>query len=120
MNTTILRMPKFNFHNKTFSLLDNSQNGKAGSETIFQYQQNGNLVTADYSGGDIKYGKIIADLRGDRLHMLYQCMTIENELKAGKAIADISLTENGKIKLNLHWEWLDGSGKKGTSEYLEN
>jgi hypothetical protein len=47
-------MPGFNFHNKTFSLIENSENGKVNSETIFKYQQDGSLVTADYFGGDIK------------------------------------------------------------------
>lgn len=107
-------MPGFNFHNKTFSLIENSENGKVNSETIFKYQQDGSLVTADYFGGDIKYGKIIADLRGDKLHMLYQCLTKNNELKAGKAIADIGLSSEGKIILTLNWEWLDDSNKKGT------
>ena len=51
--------------------------------------------------------------------MLYQCLTVDNELKAGKALAKIRLTENGKIKLTLDWEWLDEENAKGRSEYLE-
>lgn len=112
-------MKNVNFKNKTFLLIENSKNGKSNSNTIFKYQQDDNLVTADYFGGSIKYGKIIANLKDNKLHMLYQCLTIENELKAGKAIANISLNEEGKIKLILNWEWLDDKKKKGTSEYLE-
>jgi hypothetical protein len=85
-----------------------------------KYKQEGNMVTADYFGGKIKYGKIIARLNGKQLEMLYQCMTMEGELKAGKALADVSLTENNKIKLSLNWEWLGNQNKKGVSEYLEN
>lgn len=62
------------------------------SDTIFEYKQNGNIVTADYFGETIKYSKIIADLQGDKLSMLYQCLTTDNELKAGKAIAQISIS----------------------------
>jgi len=112
-------MTNYNFHNKTFSLLENSSKGKVNSQTIFEYQQEGDLVTADYHGGTIRYGKIIAQLKDHQLHMLYQCLTTENELKAGKAIADISVTPTGKIKLNLHWEWLGNKTEKGTSEYIE-
>jgi len=111
-------MKPFNFNNKTFYALQNSKNGTVNSDTIFKYKQDDNLVTADYHGGTIRYGKIIAELRGDQLHMLYQCLTTENELKAGKAIADISLI-NGKLNLKLNWEWLDAKKKKGTSEYIE-
>jgi len=113
-------MSEFNFNNKTFSLLENSENGKVNSETIFKYKQEGNLVTADYCGGTIKYGKIIAYLKNDKLDMLYQCITNENELKAGKAIADISLTKENKLKLKLNWQWLNKEDESGVSEYIEN
>ncbi len=112
-------MTEFDFNNKTFLLVQNTDNGQVNSETIFKYKQDGNLVTADYFGGSVKYGKIIADLQGDKLNMLYQCMTTENELKAGKAIADITLTDQGKIKLTLNWQWLTNENEKGQSEYIE-
>lgn len=112
-------MKQFDFNNKKFALIQNSENGQVNNDTIFEYKQNGNLVTADYFGGTIKYGKIIADLQGDKLSMLYQCLTIDNELKAGKAIAEISVSENEKIKLKLSWEWLANGNDKGTSEYIE-
>jgi len=113
-------MAEFNFNNKTFALLENSKNGKVNTETIFKYKQNSNLITADYFGGTIKYGKIIAHLRNNKLDMLYQCITTENELKAGKAIANISLTKENKLKLKLNWEWLRNNNESGISEYIEN
>lgn len=113
-------MSEFNFNNKIFSLLVNSENGTVNSETIFKYKQEGNLVTADYYGGSIKYGKIIANLNNNSLDMLYQCITTENELKAGKAVAEISLTKDNKLKLKLNWEWLGRKNGIGISEYIEN
>ena len=112
-------MSEFNFHNKTFYLLENSESGKVNSETVFKYQQEGNIVTAEYIGGTIKYGKIIATLNNNILNMLYQCVTTENELKAGKAIAKISLNKDNKILLKLNWQWLNDNKEKGVSEYLE-
>lgn len=112
-------MSEFNFHNKTFYLIENSKKGKVNTDTVFKYQQEKNIVTADYFGGTIKYGKIIATLEGNILNMLYQCVTSENELKAGKAIAKISFNESNKILLKLNWQWLNGNEDKGVSEYLE-
>ncbi|PKB17357.1 hypothetical protein [Flavobacterium sp. 5] len=112
-------MNNYNFNNKKFALIQNTESGEVNSETVFEYSQDGNLVTADYFGGTIKYGKIIADLKGDELNMLYQCLTTDNLLKAGKAIAKISLTDSGKIKLSLNWEWLTDGSEKGKSEYIE-
>jgi hypothetical protein len=112
-------MDTFDLNNKKFVLIQNSEKGEVNSETIFEYQQDGNLVTADYSGGTIRYGKIIAEINGDKLNMLYQCLTTDNQLKAGKALAIISLTEEGKMKLTLDWEWLTNGNDKGKSEYIE-
>jgi len=69
-------MTGIDFNNKVFSLLENSENGKVNSETIFEYKQKGNLVTADYYGGTIKYGKIIANLKENKLDMLYLCIQL--------------------------------------------
>ena len=100
-------------------MIANSENGQVNSATTFEYKQQGNLVTADYSGGSILYGKIIAVLDGNYLNMLYQCVTNENEMMAGKAKALISLNEYNKIKLVLNWEWLGDEKEKGTSVYIE-
>lgn len=113
-------MNAINFNNKRFSLVDNSENGKVNSDTVFEYSQEGSLVTANYHGGTVIYGKIIAVLKGDQLNMRYQCLTTDNELKTGKAIAKVTQLPNGKLKLSLNWEWLDGDHKKGVSEYIEN
>lgn len=112
-------MRKINFDNKKFAVLRNSENGKVNKDTIFEFKQNGNLVTADYHGGSIIYGKIIAVLQGEELNMLYECITADNQLKAGKALAKISFTEHFKMKLSLQWEWLTGGKEKGNSEYIE-
>ena len=112
-------MEPVNFNNRKFALIDNSSNGEVNTDTIFNYQQEGDLVTADYKGGSIEYGKIIGRLENDQLHMLYHCMTTDKVLKAGKAIADISYTYNGRIILTLDWEWLTEHGVSGTSSYME-
>ena len=110
---------KYDFNNKTFALVQNSDNGQVDTETTFKYKQDGDLVTADYFGGTIRYGKIIASLKGDNLNMLYQCLTTDGELKAGKALAVISKSSEGKIKLQLNWQWLGKENQTGESEYIE-
>ena len=112
-------MHTFDFNNKKIALIQNSDSGQVNSDTVFKYKQDGNLVSADYFGGTIRYGKIIAVLKDDELNMLYQCLTTDHLLKAGKAIAKLSLTDTGKIKMTLNWEWLTNGNEKGTSEYIE-
>ena len=113
-------MSTFDFNNKTFSLVENSANGQVNSDTVFAYKQEGDLVTADYYGGTIRYGKILAVLKGDEMDMLYQCVTTANEMKAGRAKATVSRNENGKMRLRLNWEWFGDKEERGVSEYVEN
>lgn len=111
-------MKSFNLNNRTFILMDNSKCGKVDDQTIFKYRQKNNLVTADYSGGSIQEGRIVAQFRNNRLHMLYNCITSDNELKAGKAMADVTRSREGKLILSLNWAWLETS-KTGRSTYIE-
>jgi hypothetical protein len=112
-------MPDFDFNNKTFVLLKNSESGLVDTGTLFRYKQDGELVTAGYSGGSILHGSIVAVLAGNRLEMLYHCLTTAKELRAGRAAAVITTMPNGKIKLSLDWEWLTGPAGRGQSEYIE-
>jgi hypothetical protein len=113
-------MKNLSFNNKKFVLVQNSKTGKVNSETLFFYKQERDLVTADYQGGIVvRYGKIIALLENDKLDMLYQCVTDEGQLKAGKALAKVSFTESQKIRLKLNWEWITGEISRGNSEYIE-
>ena len=112
-------MNQINLHNKKIILLDNSEKGEVSSKTIFEYQQNQNLITADYKGGTIRYGKIIGQLENEKIEMLYQCLTTDGVLMAGKAIADVSISAENKMKLKLNWEWISGKEGKGESEYIE-
>lgn len=107
-----------NLAGKTFILLQNSAHGSATSETIVRWKKEEEVLTAVYTGGAIIYGRIVGLQHGMKLNLLYHCLTVDNELKAGKAIADISFAPDEKLRLDLDWEWLDG-GEKGHSAYVE-
>ncbi len=113
------RRPEFNLDHKQFVLIQNSESGTVNSDTVFYYRQEGKLVTADYWGGSIQNGKIIAYLSGDQLDMLYHCVTTEGLLKAGQATAKVFQLEDERLKLALDWKWLAGGRGQGQSEYIE-
>ena len=59
---------------------------------------------------------IIAFYKGDYLD---QMLSVNEELKAGKTIAEMSLPDHNNIQLNANPEWLSGNSIKGTSIDLE-
>lgn len=48
--------------------------------------------------------------------MLYHCITISGELKAGRAMAIFSHNVDKKLCMHLDWQWLTGDRSKGVSE----
>ena len=113
-------MEKITLNNKKFTVVNNSKDGKVSNDTTFHFRHKGKVVTAGYQGGEIKHGKIIAKMTSDEeMEMLYQCLTTDDELKAGKATAKLELDAEGLIRMKLNWEWMDDSKQKGTSEYIE-
>lgn len=111
--------PKINFDGKTLLLIENSDKGEVNSDTVFEFSQNYDLVTADYEGGTIRYGNITGHLKEDKLEMVYQCITHKNRLRSGKGTGIVKLDDDGKIRMKIAWEWLDDKGAKGISEYIQ-
>ena len=101
---------------RLFRAVKNSSNGQISSETIFRYQQKGDVLTGDYSGGDIEYGQIIG-LVDDRGHInfRYQHLTYDGYLMTGRCKSRPEIMENGKIRLHERWQWTCSDRSKGTS-----
>lgn len=110
---------QINFKGKSFKIIANSSGGKVNSDTVFEFDQKEDLVSAQYYGGGIKSGHILGTLEEKQLNLLYHCITESNELKTGQAVAEVSFNSEGKMKLMMKWQWLNGSQESGVSEYLE-
>lgn len=111
-----------NFKDTNFRLTENSTNGLANKDTLFKFDQIdevGKIVIGKYFGGNILLGDILGLVEGSILNMNYQCITVDNELKSGEATAQISFTEQGKMKLKVDWHWLSGSQTNGTAAFIE-
>ena len=105
-----------NYHNKTFRSVSNTSNGEVSNETVFQYKQDGNIVTATYSGGAVVLGHLIAlvDKQGG-LDMRYHHVNTKGELMTGICRSTPELLPSGKIRLHEEWQWTSGDGSKGKS-----
>ena len=89
-----------NYNNKKFRVFENSENGETTTETIFEYKQNGNILTSNYNGGQIISGHLIGlvDDNG-KIEMRYHQINTNGELMTGICFSEPELTDNGKIKL---------------------
>lgn len=105
-----------NYNNRIFKPVINSENGETSSETTFHYKQNGNILTAEYSGGKIVYGHLmgLVDESG-HIDMRYHQINTAGELMTGRCHSKPEILENGKIRLHETWQWTSGDMSKGES-----
>jgi len=106
----------YNYNNRIFRSVSNSSNGEVNNQTVFEYHQLGNIVTAVYKGGHIISGSLIA-LVDDKgiLDMRYQHINDQQQLMTGTCISIPEILFNGKIRLHEKWQWTCGDMSKGES-----
>ena len=105
-----------NYNNKKFRPVQNSSNGETSEATIFEYQQNGTILTSEYQGGQIVKGHLIGlvDHEGT-IDMRYHQINRKGELMTGFCTSKPELLKNGKIRLHETWQWTSGDQSHGTS-----
>lgn len=112
---------KYNLEGKIFELVRNSKNGDTDETTVFRYHQDGDLVWADYRGGTIVKGHLIAKIEKDGvLNMRYHHIDKSGEIKLGKCLSNPVLLPDGRLKFEERWQWLTGDMSEGYSEIIES
>ena len=107
---------KINYNNRNFRAISNTENGEVDSETIFHYQQNKNIISADYSGTSIVIGHLLGLVLEDgSLEFRYHHINTSDEFKIGKCKSIPEILPSGKIKLKEIWQWLCDDFSNGTS-----
>lgn len=105
-----------NYHHKLFKPIQNSENGETSDQTIFHYKQEGNILTANYSGGKIIKGHLIGLVQADgTIEMRYHQVNTQGELMTGTCFSKPEVMQNGKIRLYETWQWTSGDKSTGTS-----
>lgn len=108
------------YDGRKFAPQMNSENGEVSEQTLFLYHQNGRLLWAEYSGGDILKGSLIGSVSDNgELDFVYHHMNRDMNVKTGKCHSVPTVMENGKIKLSEQWEWTSGDFSKGESLLVE-
>jgi hypothetical protein len=111
---------EYSLEGKTFRSIANTENGDVNAETIFHYRQNGNLVTATYSGGGIVHGHLIATvLSNGQLDMRYHHVNLNGELMLGTCRSTPRRLADGRLAFSEEWQWLCGDRSSGRSEIEE-
>jgi len=108
--------PMIWYGGRLFRPVKTTGQSETNSETIFKYSQKDALVTASYSGGDIRLGHLIGLVKKDgSLDMRYHHVNLSGEIMTGTCHTIPKILENGNLRLHETWQWTSGSKTKGTS-----
>ena len=105
-----------NFDGRKFRSVENSDGGEVSGETTFHYHQKENVVWAEYRGGEIVFGTLIAKAAPDgSLDMRYQHLNRRGELMTGICRSAPEVLEDGRLRLHEKWQWTSGDCSAGES-----
>jgi hypothetical protein len=105
-----------NYNGKIFKPIVTSETSEISINTIFKYQQNGTILTCDYSGDTIKKGHLIGVVKqDDTIEMCYHQVNHNDILMTGNCISKPEILSNGKIRLHEKWKWTSGDKSEGES-----
>lgn len=109
-------MNTLNYNDRYFVPQSNSENGEAGSDTVFHYRQRGRIVWATYEGGQVEFGTLVATLKDDgSLDMRYQHVNRRGEFMTGQCRSTPELLPDGRLRLYESWRWTSGDQSEGES-----
>ena len=111
-----------NLSGKRMFVSQTADGGEVSRETIFTFQQDGNLVSARYEGGRIRLGLLVGLMHDNRLEFRYVQTDVAGNLDAGKSVCDIRHDDQGRLVLHEHFEWATrpGGGENIFEEITED
>jgi hypothetical protein len=105
-----------NYNNRKFRPVSTSENGAVSEATVFHYRQEGNVLTCDYNGGEIRQGHLLAIVdQNGKIDMRYHQVNLAGELMTGFCQSVPEIMPNGKVRLHETWQWTSGDQSAGTS-----
>ncbi|MDP9221693.1 MAG: hypothetical protein M3P23_14315 [Actinomycetota bacterium] len=89
-----------------------------GSPPTGHYHQDGDVIWAEFSGGQVRAGRLVGTARADgSIDAAYCFVTTDGDAVAGGCLSMPTVLPDGRIRLIEHWRRLDGSS--GVSQVEE-
>ncbi|MCO6509658.1 MAG: hypothetical protein J5I65_02600 [Aridibacter famidurans] len=104
------------YNGRVFKAIENSSSGEVSGDTVFRYFQGEKVVWAEYGGGEIVRGFLIATVLEDgKLDARYQHVNRSGEIMTGVCSTTPEVLADGRLRLHEKWQWTSGDGSAGES-----
>ncbi len=106
---------------RTLAGVANDEEGEVGADTQFHFEQTGERIYANYSGGEVVDGHLVGTFDGEQWDIRYTQINTDGETATGHSVGDVELLEDGRVRVEDEWEWESnpGSGESVHEEVLE-
>ena len=99
-------------------VVSTAEGGEVNTETLFEFAQDGSIVSARYAGGKVRLGYLVGTMSAEGLRFRYAQVDNSGRLDGGHSVCDIGRTAEGRIRLAEHFTW-DSRVGSGTNIYEE-
>ncbi len=100
---------------RTLVGIANDEEGEVNGDTQFQFEQAGDRIYAQYSGGEIVEGHLIGAFDGSQWDIRYVQMNEDGDTASGHSTGEVSLLDDGRVRVEDEWAW---ESKPGTGESI--
>jgi hypothetical protein len=102
-----------NLNGRRFRAAAVSPSGQVDERTELLFEQEGDRVSARYSGGAVLLGFLVGSIKGEQLEFRYVQIDVEGETSSGQSRDRIELLPDQRVRLHERWRWESrpGSGE---------
>jgi hypothetical protein len=88
--------------------------GDVGTGTVFEYEEADGVVSAMYSGGEVRLGFLVGTREDRTLRFRYTQLRADGTTAGGRCESRIETLADGRLRLHETWAWESQPGE-GTS-----
>jgi hypothetical protein len=99
-------------------VVSTGEGGEVNTETLFEFTQDGSVVSAHYAGGKVRLGYLVGTISEEGLHFRYAQVDNTGRIDGGYSTCEIERTAEGRLQLAEHFKW-DSREGSGTNLYEE-
>ncbi len=92
--------------------------GEVNQDTVVEFTQEGNLLSARYAGGKVRLGCLVGRIQATKGSFRYAQVDVEGHIDGGSSTFEIKTTGCGKLQLIEHFQW-DSRPGSGTNTFEE-
>lgn len=96
---------------RTLAGVANDEAGEVDADTLFNFEQEGERIYANYSGGAIVDGHLVGTFDGKQWDIRYVQINEAGETATGHSVGNVELLSDGRIRVEDEWEWESKPGK---------